>query len=117
MWNTSSQIYKLRLLFLSTLVLREQSKWRTNKSELGEVYNAHPKVRSKVIKNEIKVLTHHETIDRIAEKTVLVITQMCIESKLWIHPNLRRPSFSFTYLFKFTYFYIVDAWTLKKNSV
>ena len=26
------------------------------------------------------------------------------ESKLWIHPNLKWPSFSFTYPFKFTYF-------------
>ena len=33
--------------FLSTLVLRDQSKWRTNKNKNGEGYNAHPKVRSK----------------------------------------------------------------------
>ena len=35
--------------------------------------------------------------DRIAEQTESVITQVCKESKLWIHPNLLRPSFSFTY--------------------
>ena len=37
------------------------------------------------------------------------------ESKLWIHPNLRRPSFSFTYSFKFTYFCIVYIQTFKKE--
>ena len=37
-----------------------------------------------------------EIIDRIAEKIESVITQVCKESKLWIHPNLRRPLFSFT---------------------
>ena len=40
---------------------------------------------------------------------------MCKELKLWIHPNLRRPCFSFIYSFKFTYFCIVDIWTLKKE--
>ena len=34
----------------------------------------------------------------IAEQTYSVVTQVCKESKLWIRPNLRRPSFSFTYL-------------------
>ena len=58
----------------------------------------------KVINNERKILTHHEIIDRIAEQSVLVITQVCKESKLWNYPNLRRPSLSFTYSFKFTYF-------------
>ena len=31
----------------------------------------------KVINNERKKITHHEIIDRIAEQTVLVITQVC----------------------------------------
>ena len=53
----------------------------------------------KLINNERKILTHHEIIDRIAEKIVSVITQVRKESKLWIHPNLRRPHFSFIYLF------------------
>ena len=48
-----------------------------------------------------------------AEKTVSGITQVCKETKLWIHPNLRRPNSSFTYSLKFTYFCIVDLWTLK----
>ena len=52
-----------------------------------------------------------ETIDGIA-----VITQICKEPKLWIHPNLRRPSFSFTYSFKFTCFCTVHIQTLKKNK-
>ena len=50
-----------------------------------------------------KKLTHHEIIDRIAEQTALVIIQVSKESKLRIHPNLRKPRFSFTYSFKFTY--------------
>ena len=54
-------------------------------------------------------------MDCIAEQIVSVITQVCKELKLWIHPNLRRPSFSFIYSFKFTYFCIVDIWTLKKE--
>ena len=68
-----------------------------------------------VINNERNILTHYEIIHRIAEQVVLMITQVWKESKLWIHPSLRRPSLSFTYSFKFTYFCIVDAWTLKKE--
>ena len=34
----------------------------------------------KVINNEIKILTRHKIIDRIAEKIVLVITRVCRES-------------------------------------
>ena len=69
----------------------------------------------KVINDERKILTHHEIIDRIAEQIESVITQVCKESKLWIHPNLWRPSFSFTYSFKFTYFCVVYILTLKKG--
>ena len=65
--------------------------------------NAHLSIRSKSNNNERKKLTHHEIIDRIAEQTVSVIVQVRKESKLSIHPNLRRPRFSFTYSFKFTY--------------
>ena len=54
-------------------------------------------------------------IDRLAEQIVSVITHLCQKSKLSIDPNLRRPSFSFTYSFKFTYYCIVDIWTLKKE--
>ena len=46
-WNICSQICKLHLIFLSTLVIRDQSKWRANKNKYGEEYSAHPKVRSK----------------------------------------------------------------------
>ena len=61
----------------------------------------------KVINNEKKTLTDHEIINRIAQQIVMAITHVCKESKLQIHPNLGRPSFSFTYSFKFTYFCIV----------
>ena len=61
----------------------------------------------KVINNERKKLTHHEIIDRIAEQTASMVIQVSIESRLRIHPNLRRPRFSFTYSFKFTYKYFV----------
>ena len=64
----------------------------------------------KVINNEG---THHGIIDCIAEQIVLVITEVCKESKLSTHPNLRRPSFLFTYSIKFTHFYIADVWALK----
>ena len=57
--------------------------------------------RFEVIDNERKILTHHEIIDRIAQQ--IVLTQVYKESKLWIHPNLRLPSFSFSYSFKFAY--------------
>ena len=50
----------------------------------------------KVINNERKILTHHEITDCIAERIESVIPQVYKESKLWIHPNLRQPSFSFT---------------------
>ena len=52
----------------------------------------------KLINNKRKILTHQEVIGRIAEQIKSVITQVCKESKLWIHSNLRRPSFSFSSL-------------------
>ena len=57
----------------------------------------------KVINNERKKLTHHEIIERIAEQTALVTIQVSKESKLRIHPNLRRPRFLLTYSFNLTY--------------
>ena len=69
----------------------------------------------KVINNEIKILTRYEITDPIAEQIVSVITEVRKETNLWIHPNLRRLSFSFTYSFKFTYFCIVDKWILEKE--
>ena len=69
----------------------------------------------KVTDNERKILNRHNIVNCIAEKVVSVIAQVCKESKSRIHPNLRRPNFSFTYSFKLTYFYIVDTWTLKKE--
>ena len=56
----------------------------------------------KLINNERKKLTHHEITDHIAQQTESVIIQVGKESKLRIHPNLRRLRFSFTYSFKFT---------------
>ena len=50
-----------------------------------------------------KKLTHHEIIDHTAEQTALMTIQVSKESKLRIHLNLRRPRFSSTYSFKFTY--------------
>ena len=61
----------------------------------------------KVINNKRKKIIHHEIIDRIAEQTATAIIQVSKESKLRIHPNLRRPRFSFTYSFKFTCKYFV----------
>ena len=45
-----------------------------------------------VISNEEKKkkkLIHHKIIHRIAEQIETVFTQVCKESKLWIHSNLR----------------------------
>ena len=56
-----------------------------------------------------------EIIDRIAEKIESVITQVCKESKLWIHPNLRRPRFSFTCSLKFIHFSLYIYMDLKKG--
>ena len=71
----------------------------------------------KVANNDRKILTHHEIFDRITEQIEPVITQVCKESKLWIHPNLRRPSFSFTYSFTFTYFSIVYKYIDLKKGI
>ena len=78
--------------------------------------NAHSNIVLKVINNERKILTLYEINDHIPEQIELVIAQVCKESKLWIHPNFRRQSFSFIYLFKFTYFCIVYK-DLKKGTL
>ena len=57
-----------------------------------------------------------EIIDCIAEQIKSVMTQVCKESKFQIHRNLRRPSFSFTYLFKLTYFCTVYINRPQKRS-
>ena len=88
---------------LLVLILRDHSKWRAKKNKHGEGIMLIRTFVLKVINNERKKLTHHEIIDRIAEQTALVIIQVSKESKLIIHPNLRKPRFSFTYSFKFTY--------------
>ena len=88
--------------FLSVLKLRDHSKWRAKKNEHGEGIILIRTCVLKVINIERKKLTHHEITDRIAEQTALVIIQMSKESKLRIHPNLRRPRFSFSDSFKFT---------------
>ena len=96
---------------LSTLVLRDNSKWRANKSEHGKVDNNHPNFRSKSNKSWEKNI-----FDRMAEQIELVITQVSRESKLWTHPNLLRQSFSLTFSFKFTYFCIVDILNFFKEN-
>ena len=66
--------------FSSALVLRDHSKWRANiKRRYGWG----------------KILIRHEIINHIAEQIDSVITQVSKKSKLWIHPNLRGPSFSY----------------------
>ena len=60
--------------FLSMLILRDHSKWTTNKNERRMLI---PKFVLKVINSERKKLTHYEIIDRIAEQTESVITQVC----------------------------------------
>ena len=47
MENKFANIKNCIRFFLSTLVLRDQSKWIANKNKHGEVYNAHRKVFSK----------------------------------------------------------------------
>ena len=74
-WNTISQIQKMHFIFLSTLVLKDQSKWRANKNEQGERNIMLIRMFVlKVINNERKILTCHEINDRIAEQILLVIT-------------------------------------------
>ena len=83
--------------------LRYLSEWRAKKNEHGEGVMLIRTFVVKVIDNERKKLTPHKILDRIAEQIASVIIPVSKESKLRIHPNLRRPHFSFTYSFKFTY--------------
>ena len=89
--------------FISSLKKRDHSKWRAKENENGEGIMLIGRFFLKVINNERKKLTNHEIIDCISEQAASVIIQVSKESKLRIHPNLRRPRFSFTYSFKFTY--------------
>ena len=83
----------------------DHSKWRAKKNEHWEGIILIRTFVLKAVNNESKKLTHHnhKVIDRIAEQSASVIIQVSKESKLRIHLNLKRPSFSFTYSFKFTY--------------
>ena len=89
---------QLHLIFLSVLELRDHSKWRAKKNEHGEGIMLIQTLIIKILNNERKRLTHYEIIDRTAEQTASVIIQVSKESRLKIHPNLRMPRFSFTYL-------------------
>ena len=71
----------------------------------------------KVTNNERNILTHHEIIDRMAKQIESVITQVCKESKLWIHPNLQRPSFSLMISFKFTYLLLYCRYMNLKKGI
>ena len=105
--------------FLSTLVLRDHSKWRANKHKDEEEHNAHLNFRSK--SNEYflkeKILIHHEIIDHMPEQTESAITKANKKSKFWVHPILELTIFSLTFSFKFSYICIVDIWTLKGSFV
>ena len=48
----------------------------------------------KVINVEKKILTHHETIDSMAEQIESMIIQVCKKSELRVHPNLQQTTFS-----------------------
>ena len=62
--------------FLSVLELRDHSKKRAKKNEHGEGIMLIWTFVLKVINNKRKKLTHHEIIDRIAEKTASKIIQV-----------------------------------------
>ena len=79
--------------FLTTLVLRDHSKWRANKKEHGQGIMFIRTFVLKVIHDERKKLTRHEIIDCTAEQTESVITQVSKKSKLCINENLRRSRF------------------------
>ena len=53
-----------------------------------------------------KILTYHEIFDRNAEQ----IRSVCKKSQLWIHSNLLRANFKFTYSLS-SLFRVVDIWT------
>ena len=55
---------------------------------------AHLNVRSKSNNNERKFLNlSGNHLSHCRKKIRSVITQVCKETKLWIHPNLCRPNF------------------------
>ena len=63
------------LTYTDLFTLKDNPKWRTNKSERGKGIMLIRTFVLKVINNERKILTHHEITDRIAEQTDSVITQ------------------------------------------
>ena len=63
--------------FPSTLILKDNSNWKANKSEHGEGIMLIRTFVLKVISNDRKILIPHEIIDCIAENIVSVITQVC----------------------------------------
>ena len=70
---------------LSTLVLRDHSKWTANKNEHGKGDNACPSFRSKSNqkgKKNFNPSWNHWSQGRTNES---VITEVCEESKLWIY--------------------------------
>ena len=89
---------------LSTLVLRDYSKWTSNKDERGEENNAHPNFHSKSNKRWEK---NFNFIDRMTEQIESLINQVCKESDYWVYSNLQRPRSSFFQ--KSIYFCIVDV--------
>ena len=71
--NTSSQIYKQHLIFLSTLLNLNGEQTKAN---MGRGILFIRRFVLKVINNESKILTHHEIIDCIAQEIVSIITQV-----------------------------------------
>ena len=89
----SSNIFPVRFFSLPLCISTE------NRTKLKKLLKSNHKLKRNTRE---KILTHHESIDRIVEQIVSVITEVCKESILLIHANLRLLSFSFTYSFKGT---------------
>ena len=65
------------MIFLSILVLRDQSKWKANKSKHEERYIMLIRMFVlKIINNNKIFLARHKIIARIAEQILLVITRV-----------------------------------------
>ena len=111
-WNTRLQVCKLHLIFYEHFYQRTIPNEKQTKTNMERRIMLIRKFVQKY--NERNILTLHEIIDCIAEKTVSVIIPLCEETKWWIHPNLRQTNFLYTYSFIFTYFCIVDIWTFTK---
>ena len=121
------------MIFLSTLVSKDQSKWRANKNEHGERCIMLIRIEFGFTMKRVRDMTRTYSLIRMFvlkvinnEKKPVMKSLIALQSKLcwwslecvknqWIHPNLRRPLVSFTYLFQFTYFCFVYVGTLKKG--